>query len=46
LPFSSADYALMQDKAFKKHVYAYAKDEELFFKEYVAWFIAHVPTWC
>jgi cytochrome c peroxidase len=29
-----ADYALMQDKTFKKHVYAYAKDEELFFKDF------------
>jgi cytochrome c peroxidase len=28
-----ADYALVQDKAFKKHVQAYAADEALFFKE-------------
>jgi hypothetical protein len=28
-----ADYALVQDKAFKKHVMAYAADEALFFKE-------------
>ena len=46
MPFSSADYALMQDKAFKKHVYAYAKDEELFFKECVTWFIAHALARC
>ncbi|KAH7108028.1 cytochrome c peroxidase [Auriculariales sp. MPI-PUGE-AT-0066] len=29
-----ADYALVQDKAFKKHVQAYAKDEALFFKDF------------
>lgn len=28
-----ADYSLVQDKAFKKHVQAYAADEGLFFKE-------------
>src|SRR6267142_2615158 len=30
-----ADYALVQDKAFKKHAMAYAADEALFFKELV-----------
>jgi cytochrome c peroxidase len=34
---SRADYALIQDKAFKKYVQAYAKDENLFFKECVYW---------
>jgi len=28
-----ADYALVQDKSFKKYVQAYAADEALFFKE-------------
>jgi hypothetical protein len=28
-----ADYAVVQDKSFKKHVQAYAADEALFFKE-------------
>jgi cytochrome c peroxidase len=29
----STDYALVQDKSFKKWVQAYAADEALFFKE-------------
>lgn len=28
------DYVLIQDRAFKKHVQAYAKDNELFFKDF------------
>ncbi|KAI0302677.1 cytochrome c peroxidase [Russula brevipes] len=31
-----ADYSLVQDKAFKKHVQAYAADEALFFKDFSA----------
>jgi len=31
-----ADYALVQDKSFKKHVQAYAADEALFFKDFSA----------
>ncbi|KAI0268818.1 cytochrome c peroxidase [Gloeopeniophorella convolvens] len=30
------DYALVQDKVFKKHVEAYAADEQLFFKDFAA----------
>ena len=32
--FISTDYALVQDKTFKKYVKAYAADQDLFFKEY------------
>ncbi len=34
----STDYALIQDKKFREWVDKYAKDEELFFKEYVVFF--------
>jgi cytochrome c peroxidase len=33
-----ADLALLKDRAFSKHVYAYAKDSELFFKDFAAAF--------
>jgi cytochrome c peroxidase len=32
---SSTDYALLQDKSFKKWVKEYAADQDKFFKEYV-----------
>ena len=35
------DYVLTQDKSFKKYAQQYAKDEELFFKEYGA---QSIPT--
>lgn len=42
----STDYVLVQDKSFKKFAKAYAKDQDLFFKEYVVVFHPFSSSQC